>query len=381
LPTLARFFLDGANRIPPTPRRRAPPPPVHQHLRPARPGGALRRDLHTSCAVPPPRLRRRAPAAGATPRRLRASTRLPRRARASMKLTEAAARDAVDELWRRAARRTPRCSGRLGAHWSAWFRRRRVRSRCHVERVIARALASSLRRAKQDDESPRRPGGTRGVRRSTTRQVLIDCIAAAPRQLHGRLLARRGNRDWRGNRRGGSRRPAVLFAAGEVDGTAQNSSGGPAHQPHRAELREDAGHRRARRRGVGGSCSAPSRKARPAWQARSLSTPWLRDADSLHRVWMHEGRGGRRQCPLIPVRGSVAPGECVQKLWSCLAAKVLMGRVRPGGEHGRRTLENSSSSSSERRATTFAVPRDVRPRRNGSSTLRSTRRAQKVRIA
>ena len=59
----------------------------------------------------------------------------------------------------------------------------------------------------------------------------------------------------------------LLFAAGEVDGTAQLILDTPPNQPHRAELAKMLVHRRARRRGLGRSlmeavCAAARRRGR-----------------------------------------------------------------------------------------------------------------------
>ena len=59
----------------------------------------------------------------------------------------------------------------------------------------------------------------------------------------------------------------LLFAAGEIDGTAQLILETPPNQPHRAELAKMLVHRRARRRGLGRElfdavCAAARRRGR-----------------------------------------------------------------------------------------------------------------------
>ncbi len=83
-------------------------------------------------------------------------------------------------------------------------------------------------------------------------EVLLDCIAGGASVsfmhdfTHPQALAfwRRVASEVRADNR-------VLFAAGDVDGTAQLILDLPPNQPHRAELAKMLVHRRARRQGLG----------------------------------------------------------------------------------------------------------------------------------
>jgi len=83
-------------------------------------------------------------------------------------------------------------------------------------------------------------------------EVLLDCIAGGASVSFMEDFSRdEATEYWRAiaaEVRAGRR---VLFAAGEVDGTAQLVLEVPPNQPHRAELAKMLVHRRARRRGVG----------------------------------------------------------------------------------------------------------------------------------
>ncbi len=83
-------------------------------------------------------------------------------------------------------------------------------------------------------------------------EVLLDCIAGGASVSFLRDFSRDDAiAYWRSvaaSARAGAR---VVFAAGEVDGTAQLLLDTPPNQPHRAELAKMLVHRRARRRGLG----------------------------------------------------------------------------------------------------------------------------------
>ena len=83
-------------------------------------------------------------------------------------------------------------------------------------------------------------------------EVLLDCIAGRASVSFMEDFSRdEATEYWRAiaaDVRAGRR---VLFAAGEVDGTAQLLLQVPPNQPHRAELAKMLVHRRVRRRGVG----------------------------------------------------------------------------------------------------------------------------------
>ena len=83
-------------------------------------------------------------------------------------------------------------------------------------------------------------------------EVLLDCVAGgASVSFMKDLSPAAAVGYWRGiadDVRSGRR---VLFAAGEIDGTAQLILDTPPNQPHRAELAKMLVHRRARRRGIG----------------------------------------------------------------------------------------------------------------------------------
>lgn len=82
-------------------------------------------------------------------------------------------------------------------------------------------------------------------------EVLLDCIAGGASVSFMRdLTPAQAAAWWRkiaGEVRAGNR---VLFAAGDIDGTAQLILDTPPNQPHRAELAKMLVHRRARRRGL-----------------------------------------------------------------------------------------------------------------------------------
>ena len=82
-------------------------------------------------------------------------------------------------------------------------------------------------------------------------EVLLDCIAGGASVSFMQDFSRaQATAYWRSVAEGvrGGRR--VLFAAGEVDGTAQLLLDLPPNQPHRTELAKMLVHRRARRRGL-----------------------------------------------------------------------------------------------------------------------------------
>jgi GNAT superfamily N-acetyltransferase len=91
-----------------------------------------------------------------------------------------------------------------------------------------------------------------GARAEALAEVLLDCIAGGASVSFMRDFSPADAAAyWRsiaGEVRAGRR---VLFAAGDVDGTAQLILDTPPNQPHRGELAKMLVHRRARRLGLG----------------------------------------------------------------------------------------------------------------------------------
>ena len=82
-------------------------------------------------------------------------------------------------------------------------------------------------------------------------EVLLDCVAGGASVSFMREMTRdQALGYWRSVAAGVRAGTRVLFAAGDVDGTAQLLLDMPPNQPHRAELAKMLVHRRARRMGL-----------------------------------------------------------------------------------------------------------------------------------
>ncbi|HYS08500.1 MAG TPA: GNAT family N-acetyltransferase [Myxococcales bacterium] len=82
-------------------------------------------------------------------------------------------------------------------------------------------------------------------------EVLLDCVAGGASVSFMREMTRdQALGYWRSVAAGVLAGTRVLFAAGDVDGTAQLLLDMPPNQPHRAELAKMLVHRRARRTGL-----------------------------------------------------------------------------------------------------------------------------------